>query len=97
LVDRLKLKNDKLFKKKIINKVGYTLNKVETRKQSLNYSSKDYLLFNFFTTIIKMGFSAKHIIDVGANHGSWTRDALRYFPDANFTLLEPQNWLKNYF
>lgn len=41
-----------------------------------------------------MGLSPKHIIDVGANHGSWSRETLTYFPDSYFTLLEPQEWLK---
>jgi FkbM family methyltransferase len=44
-----------------------------------------------------MGFTPHHIVDVGANHGTWTREALRYFPDAYYTLLEPQNWLKKSF
>ena len=41
-----------------------------------------------------MGFFPKHIIDVGANHGNWTRETLNHFPDAFYTLLEPQNWLQ---
>jgi FkbM family methyltransferase len=42
----------------------------------------------------RFGFSPKHIVDVGANHGNWTRMALEYFPGARYTLLEPQNELK---
>lgn len=83
--------------KRIINKTGYTLNKVNTNTPTLNSSSKDYLLFNFYDTLIKMGFTPCHIVDVGANHGTWTREALRYFPEAYYTLLEPQNWLKKSF
>ena len=55
---------------------------------------KNNLLFNFYTTLIKVGFVPKHIVDVGANHGTWTREALKYFPDAYYTLLEPQAWMK---
>jgi len=83
--------------KRIINKLGYTLNKVGTNKPSLNSSSKDYLLFNFYDTLKKMGFTPLHIVDVGANHGTWTREAFRYFPEAYYTLLEPQHWLKKSF
>ena len=83
--------------KKIISKLGYTLNKVQTSKPSLNTSSKDYLLINFYNTIKKMGFLPLHIVDVGANHGTWTREALNHFPEAYYTLLEPQNWLKKSF
>ena len=43
-----------------------------------------------------MGFAPKHIIDVGANRGLWTRTALQYFPDAHYTLIEPQDHLKTH-
>ena len=42
------------------------------------------------------GFAPKHIIDVGANHGNWTRRALKYFPDAYYTLVEPQDHLRTH-
>jgi FkbM family methyltransferase len=83
--------------KKIINKLGYTLNKVNTDKPTMITNSKGYLLFNFYNNLKKMGFTPCHIVDVGANHGTWTREALRYFPEAYYTLLEPQNWLKKSF
>lgn len=48
----------------------------------------------FFVALKRLGFHPKHIIDVGANRGSWTRKALVYFPEARFTLVEPQDHLK---
>lgn len=84
--------------KRIINKTGYTLKKVNANSlPPLNTNNKEYLLFNFYDTLKKMGFTPRHIVDVGANHGTWTREALRYFPEAHYTLLEPQNWLKKFF
>ena len=84
--------------KKIINKTGYTLNKVNANSSLLlNTNSKDYLLFNFYEILKKMRFTPQHIVDVGANHGTWTREAMRYFPEAYYTLLEPQYWLKKSF
>lgn len=81
--------------KNIINKTGYSLKKVIANSPiPLNTNSKDYLLFNFYDTLKKIGFTPQHIVDVGANHGTWTREALRYFPEAYYTLLEPQHWLK---
>ena len=41
----------------------------------------------FFTAIKGLGFRPKHIIDVGAHKGSWTRTAFSFFPDAQYTLL----------
>jgi len=41
-----------------------------------------------------MGFAPKHILDVGANRGLWTREAMKFFPEARYTLVEPQDDLK---
>jgi FkbM family methyltransferase len=35
-------------------------------------------------------------VDVGANRGTWTRAAFRYFPNAVYTLVEPQDHLRSY-
>lgn len=43
-----------------------------------------------FETLTSLGFEAKHIVDIGGNHGDWSRDALHYYPNANFTIFEPQ-------
>ncbi len=44
----------------------------------------------FFRLLQRHGFAPKCVLDVGANHGRWTREALRYFPQAEFVLVEPQ-------
>ena len=48
----------------------------------------------FFGALKNLDFRPRHIVDVGANKGSWTRKALLYFPDAQYTLVEPQEHLK---
>jgi len=48
----------------------------------------------FFLTLKKRGFAPKHIVDVGANRGNWTRAALKCFPEAYYTLVEPQDNLR---
>jgi FkbM family methyltransferase len=53
-------------------------------------------LDSFFPLLRQFGFAPRHIIDVGANRGNWTRAAIRYFPDAHYTLVEPQDHLKIY-
>lgn len=79
--------------KALFNKFGYSLNKVSGNPRA-NAAHKDFLLFNFYETLKKFNFYPKHIVDIGANHGTWTRETLRHFPDAYYTLLEPQHWLK---
>src|SRR5208282_3394757 len=49
-----------------------------------------------FSTLQKFGFAPKHVLDVGANHGNWTRAATGYFPKAKYTLVEPQDHLKEH-
>ena len=56
----------------------------------------DQDLCNFFALIKRLGFNPKHILDVGANRGNWTRRAINYFPQAHYTLVEPQVELKMY-
>ena len=72
----------------ILIRMGY-----EKQDYSSN-GNKNSLLQTLFTNIKIMGFIPNHIIDVGANHGTWTREVLKYFPDSYYTLIEPQNWLK---
>jgi FkbM family methyltransferase len=57
-------------------------------------SQPSYGLAPFFALTKRYGFDPKHIVDVGANHGNWTREALQYFPNAHYTLVEPQDDLK---
>ena len=59
-----------------------------------NDRGPDYGPSVLFATLKRFGFSPRHILDVGANHGTWTRTALRYFPEAEFVLVEPQDHLK---
>jgi FkbM family methyltransferase len=48
----------------------------------------------FFSLLKRYRFDPRHIIDVGANKGSWTRRAIPFFPNACYTLVEPQDHLK---
>lgn len=48
----------------------------------------------FFTLVKRHGFAPRRILDVGANRGNWTREALQHFPTAEFVLVEPQDQLK---
>ncbi len=74
----------------IANKMGY----VKISYNNTELYSKNNLLHNFYAILNQINFIPKHIVDVGANHGSWTRETLKYFPDAYYTLLEPQNKLQ---
>jgi FkbM family methyltransferase len=53
-------------------------------------------LDTFFESLRSFGFRPQHIVDVGANRGNWTRRALQFFPAARYTMVEPQESLKQY-
>lgn len=80
---------------KLIDPIARKLGYVKSHEINYDYRSEKNTLLNvFFENLKLMNFEPKHIIDIGANHGTWTRETLKYFPNANYTLVEPQEWLK---
>src|SRR5207248_11257175 len=63
------------------------------RLNRLANAPKDELT-SFFEAIQRAGFTPRQIVGVGANHGNWTRAAIRFFPEAHYTLVEPQDHLR---
>jgi FkbM family methyltransferase len=77
--------------------VQSVLQRFGLRLVRINGSSKrEFGADVLFGVLQAAGFSPKHVVDVGANHGNWTRTAIRAFPDAEYTLIEPQDNLKIY-
>ena len=72
----------------VLAKLGYRIVKIQDGprpSEGLN---------PFFALLKRLGFEPKYILDIGANRGTWTREALKFFPDARYTLVEPQDYLK---
>ena len=46
--------------------------------------------------LAERGFEPRHIFDVGANEGGWSRCARRVFPKCGITLIEPQVEMKKH-
>jgi FkbM family methyltransferase len=75
-------------------RAGYRRMQNNGAVHAINVYEKGNLLDSFYSTLLSINFDPKHIIDVGANHGTWTRHALKYFPNCQYTLLEPQAYMK---
>jgi FkbM family methyltransferase len=75
------------------NKFGYRIVRNKSVHQT-SVSPPAYGLEPFFSLLKRYSFNPKHIIDVGANKGTWTRRAFPFFPDARYTMVEPQDNLK---
>ncbi len=74
----------------VLAKLGYRIVKIQDGPRASDG------LNPFFALLKRLGFAPKHILDIGANRGMWTREALKYFPDARYTLVEPQDYLKTH-
>lgn len=82
--------------KPLLLTIGYRISRANTRLV-IDENKKNNLLSNFYNTLKAFNFNPKHIVDIGANHGTWTKEAMKYFPEAYYTLIEPQHWLKESF
>ena len=47
----------------------------------------------FFECLVNTGFEPRHVVDIGAHMGGWTRTCMKYFPTAHYSLFEPQREL----
>jgi FkbM family methyltransferase len=76
------------FVQGIFQKFGYRV--INLEHEARRASGLD----SFFFALKKRGFAPRRIFDVGANRGFWTRTAMKYFPDASYVLVEPQERLR---
>lgn len=67
-----------------IGQIGYDLLRISGIDRSTQGTKP------FLKQLAQRGFAPKTIVDVGANHGGWSRIATAVFPQANFVLIEPQ-------
>jgi FkbM family methyltransferase len=74
--------------------IEYLEKKSKAFGEVANKSEKNNLIDNAFELLRNAGFNPTHIIDVGANHGTWTREVMTYFNNACYTLIEPQAQMK---
>jgi FkbM family methyltransferase len=44
-----------------------------------------------YTLLTSLGWNPKRILDIGAYKGTWTKDTRRVFPNADYTLIEPNS------
>jgi FkbM family methyltransferase len=75
----------------LLKAFGYRVVRIEDDAGAPRASER---LAPFLAGLKGLGFAPRHIVDVGANHGLWTREAIGFFPEARYTLVEPQDELK---
>jgi FkbM family methyltransferase len=82
----------KIFQKSI-QPIAERLGYVVKSKTELG-QEKNLLIGIAFKNLKSRGLKPSHILDIGANHGTWTREVLEVFPNAEYSLIEPQYWLE---
>lgn len=59
--------------------------------------NKEDLLITFYNNLKRANFYPKFVVDIGANTGTWTKELIYHFPEANVLMIEPQERLKKHF
>ncbi len=72
------------------------LGKLFRRKSTKAEQSANAAVERLLLTLRGLGLQPRHIVDIGANHGGWSRVALSVFPGVNLTLFEPQQSLSKF-
>lgn len=78
----------KNFVNKILGLAGYQI----VRKKPAEPDPLDRV----FSAWSRFGTAPELLFDIGANHGRWTRKALRYFPEVRVLMVEPQEQLRQH-
>lgn len=86
--------NKKKTLKRLINYISPLAAKLGFYQKNQLEDNKSILVNRAFNYLKSKGFSPDYILDVGANHGTWTRDTLKVFPNSTYILVEPQAHLE---
>jgi FkbM family methyltransferase len=65
------------------------------KKQNEEQGASPPQLPAFFDLLTRFHFVPEHVVDIGAHRGRWTECAISYFPNATYSLFEPQPALQN--
>ncbi len=69
---------------------------LKRRKVEHAARSQDTAVARLLNSLKSMGMTPGHIVDIGANHGGWSRTALSVFPQVHLSIFEPQHRLAEY-
>lgn len=92
----------KKFLKYLLQKSGYVIvrkdhfYKLVEKTKAGKKTSHTIHLDNLMKLLHNIGFQPNYIFDIGAHKGDWTRNALEYFPNADYVLFEPQHNLSEH-
>ena len=75
----------------LLDKMGYEISLIKKGTSTKpHFFNSPPNLPAFFQLLRDLDFQPTHIMDVGAHKGTWSLEAMEYFPIAQYTMIEPQ-------
>jgi FkbM family methyltransferase len=85
----------KNFLRKMLARLGLEIRRIPDEQFLISCDPQMHLRMDLLLQDLrKRGLRCECIMDVGANRGNWSRMAKKVFPEARFTLIEPQVEMK---
>jgi FkbM family methyltransferase len=80
---------------RILKKYGYKIIRDDKfqllmKKKNVSKKTRTNPLTNFVLLLDSLGYTPKVVFDIGAHLGNWTKELIKYYPDAYYYLFEPQ-------
>jgi len=79
-----------------LNAVGLEIHRTSSTAKPGSASRPIGILKDFLEDLRARHFWPRGILDIGANRGDWTRDAMSIFPDTDVIMVEPQDEMEPY-
>lgn len=74
--------------KNLLRKRGYQINKIE--QKTIHTPKNKFSMEEGFKRCLKRGLKINTVIDIGASDGRWSERLMKFYPDANYLLVEAQ-------
>ncbi len=74
--------------KDLLRKRGYEIKKIG--QKTIHAPKNKFSMEEGFKRCLKRGIKINTVIDIGASDGRWTEVCMKYYPDANYLLVEAQ-------
>ena len=74
---------------RLMKKTGWELRRIQPSSRPRHSPPRSTMLAGLEWLSLH-GFHVKTVLDVGASNGCWSRECMKFFPEATYVLYEPQ-------
>ncbi len=72
----------------LLKKLGYSLEKISQNVDSQSQVDRSLTMKGAIARCVNRGLNVNSVIDVGASDGRWSRDCMKFLPNARYLLIE---------